>query len=216
MIPDCSFDELLCQSLSLFRQNRMYGDGFECEEKASLMLREARCLVSESKDYVCMAKWGCVVECLAQKFYINNETDAVLEDIDISLISFWKEVEHTDMMTFPVFLWMGYYFLLRFRNSQSRFHNRSKRTILEMVSYLTDKFRKFKNKAIPIEVLSLFPTDVWGETVYWSELVHDTRVCEKQSANLLEQLYNLKKVGLQQGGLGQNALLQQVLDFYCF
>lgn len=216
MEPECSFDELLCQSLLLFRQNRIYGDGPECEEKASLMLKEARHLINESKNPTCMAKWGCVIECLAQKFYINNETDAVLEDIDISLISFWKKVERTEIKEFSVLLWIGYYFLLRFRNSQSHFHARSKRAIFDIVSYLTEIFRKFKNKAIPMEVLALFPTDVWGETVYWSEMVHDTRICERQSANLLEQLYNLKKVDLLQGGSGQNALLQQILEFYCF
>lgn len=216
MEPKYSFDELLCQSLLLFRQDRMYGDVPECREKASLMLGEARHLINESMDTICIAKWGCVIETLAQKYYINNETDAVLEGMDVFLISQWKKAEHSDIEVFSFYLWIGYYFLLRSRNSQTHFRARSRRIMCDIVSCITEIFRKFKNKAVPTEILSLFPTDVWGETVYWAELVHDTRICEKQSAHLLAQLYNLKKVELQQSEPGQNVLLQQILEFYCF
>lgn len=216
MEPKHSLDELLCQSLQLFRQDRMYGDGQGCRENASSMLEEARHYIKESMDNICIAKWGCVVECLAQKYYINNETDTVLRDMDVFLISQWKKAEHSDIEVFSFYLWIGYYFLLRSRNSQTHFHARSRRIMCDIVSCMTEIFRKLKNKAVPTEILSLFPTDVWGETVYWAELVHNTRICEKQSAHLLAQLYNLKKVELQQGEPGQNVLLQQILEFYCF
>ena len=32
------------------------------------------------------AKWGCVIECLAQKYYIEDDTDAILEEIDAALV----------------------------------------------------------------------------------------------------------------------------------
>lgn len=216
MESEYSFDELLCQSLQLFHQYRLYGDEPECEGKASLMLKEAENLVSDSKDYIRMAKWGCVIECLAQKFYINDETDTVLGNMDVSLIYFWKKAARSEIAVFPFYLWIGYYFLLRCRNSHSTFRSRSKREISEIVSFLAEIFRKFKNKAIPVETLSFFPADLWGETVCWAELVHDTRVCEKQSAYLLAQLYNLKKTGISQGESEENVLLQLILKFYCF
>lgn len=216
MESEYSFDELLCQSLQLFRQYRLYGDEPGCEDKASLMLKEAQHFANDSKDNICMAKWGCVMECLAQNFYISDETDTVLGKMDISLISFWKKAERSEIAVFPFYLWIGYYFLLRCRNDQSVFRGRSKRTISEIVTFLAEVFRKFKNKAIPVEALSFFPADLWGETVCWAELVHDTRVCEKQSAYLLAQLYNLKKAGIQQGESEESVLLQQILKFYCF
>lgn len=216
MESEYSFDELLCQSLRLFRQYRLYGDEPECEDKASLLLKEAQHFVFDSQDNICMAKWGCVIECLTQNFYINDETDTVLGNTDVSLISFWKKAERAEIAVFPFYLWIGYYFLLRCRNNQSVFRSRSKRAISEIVSFLAEIFRKFKNKAIPVEALSFFPTDLWGETVCWAELVHDTRVCEKQSAYLLTQLYNLKEVGISQGDSAESVLLQQILQFYCF
>lgn len=216
MKSEYSFDELLCQSLQLFRRSRLYGDEPECEGRASLMLKEAQDIASDSKDYIRMAKWGCVVECLGQNFYINDATDKVLGNTDVSLVSFWKKAERSEIAVFPFYLWIGYYFLLRCRNSQSAFRSRSKREITEMVSFLAEVFRKFKNKAIPVEALSFFPADLWGETVCWAELVHDTRVCEKQSAYLLTQLYNLKKVGVSQGESEESVLLRQILEFYCF
>ncbi|MCS2844662.1 hypothetical protein NXV51_12590 [Bacteroides uniformis] len=48
------------------------------------------------------------------------------------------------------------------------------------------------------------------------EQVHDSRLCEKQSSALLAQLYNLKSVELEKGPGKQDALLQQILEFYCF
>lgn len=216
MEPKHSLDELLCQSLQLFRQDRMYGDGQGCRENASSMLEEARHYIKESMDNICIAKWGCVVECLAQKYYINNETDVVLGDMDVIFISLWRKMERSDIAVFSFCLWNGYYFLLRSRNSQSRFRARSKRMICDIVSFLAEIFRKFKSNAVPAEFLSLFSTDVWREIVCWVELVHDNRVCEKQSASLLIHLYSLKKAGLQQDKSSQNVLLLQILDFYCF
>ena len=29
---------------------------------------------------------GCVIECLAQKYYIEDDTDAILEEIDAALV----------------------------------------------------------------------------------------------------------------------------------
>ena len=72
-------DELLCQSLLLFRQYRFY-DAPECGEKAFRILEEAHVWMGRTQECVDMAKWGCVIECLAQKYYIEDDTDAILED----------------------------------------------------------------------------------------------------------------------------------------
>lgn len=74
----------------------------------------------------------------------------------------------------------------------------------------------WRNGGAPTEVLSHLSVDVWGETVCWMEQVHDSRLCEKQSSALLAQLYNLKSVELEKGLGKQDALLQQILEFYCF
>ena len=81
---------------------------------------------------------------------------------------------------------------------------------------LVEIFRKVEKGGAPTEVLSHLSVDVWGETVCWMEQVHDSRLCEKQSAALLAQLYNLKSVELEKGPGKQDALLQQILEFYCF
>ena len=72
-------DELLCQSLLLFRQYRFY-DAPECGEKAFRILEEAHVWMGRTQECVDMAKWGCVIECLAQKYYIEDDTDAILEE----------------------------------------------------------------------------------------------------------------------------------------
>ena len=39
-----------------------------------------------TQECVDIAKWGCVIECLAQKYYIEDDTDAILEEIDAALV----------------------------------------------------------------------------------------------------------------------------------
>ncbi len=212
----CSLDELLCQSLSLYRQNRFYDDCLESEQKASHMLEEAWAMVHKTKNCADMAKLGCILECLVQKFYIDYNTDKALDDVDTTLIAFWKKNEASCMEVFSVYLWFGYYFLLRFRNKQSVFHSRNKRMMAEIISFLTDTFRRFKTKSMPVEVLSLFSPDVWSETVCWVEQVHDSCLCEKQALHLLQQLYDLGTSEVSQERLEQDALLQQIVTFYCF
>ena len=57
---DCSYDDLLCRSLSLFRQFRLYDDRIE-EDNAFVFLREAEKVVSDTRNGVCVAKFGCVI-----------------------------------------------------------------------------------------------------------------------------------------------------------
>ena len=95
-----SLDELLCQSLLLFRQYRFY-DAPECGEKAFRILEEAHVWMGRTQECVDMAKWGCVIECLAQKYYIEDDTDAILEEIDAALVAHWKRIEkiHAEVTT---------------------------------------------------------------------------------------------------------------------
>lgn len=212
----CSFDELLCQSLLLFRQYHFYNGCLECEVEASRALEAAHHLMVEAQNGIYMAKWGCALECLAQKYYINDNTDKMLSGIDVVLMDFWKKREKLCVEAFSAYLWLGYYFLLRFRNGQSSYHNRSKRAMSEILSFLIDIFHKFKKQSVSAEVLALFSPDVWGETVCWVEQVYDSHLCEKQSASLLHQLYDLRKTEVSHTMPVHDILLQQILEFYCF
>ena len=103
---DCPFDDLLCQSLSLFHQFRLYDDRME-EDNAFKFLREAEKVVADNKDGVCVAKLGCVIECLAHRFYINDNTDGILEEVDTFLIKFWKGIKQPSSEAFIASLWVG-------------------------------------------------------------------------------------------------------------
>lgn len=212
---ECSLDVLLCQALLQYRQYRLY-DAHECEEKAYRILKETRVLIKNEQNGVDVAKWGCVVECLAQKYYIESNTDEVLKDIDIALITFWKKVEKTTTEAFPACLWLGYYFLLRFRDKYSRCHSRSKQVMTAILTFMIDEFHRIEKETVPMNLFGYFSADVWSETVLWVEQVYDSGLCQKQSAAVLQQLYNLKLVDLPQSFNKHNVLLQHILEFYCF
>ena len=90
---DCPFDDLL------FHQFRLYDDRIE-EDNAFKSLREAEKIVSETKSGVCVAKLGCVIECLAHRYYIDDDTDGMLGEVDTFLIKFWKRLEHPSAEAF--------------------------------------------------------------------------------------------------------------------
>lgn len=141
-----TLDGLLCQSILLFLSRRFYDTCRESETEAFQLLEQARLVMRDTQSCVDMAKWGCTFECLAQKYYINGDTDGVLEEIDTALASFWKRIEASRVETFAVYLWLGYYFLLRFRNGASNSRGRCKRVMSDILSYLTETFRKVRKK----------------------------------------------------------------------
>ena len=112
---DCLFDDLLCRSLSLFHQFRLYDDCVE-EDNAFKALREAEKIVSNTRNGICVAKLGCVIECLAHRFYIDDDTDGVLGEVDTFLIKFSKGLKHPSAEAFVASLWMGEDFFLSLRN----------------------------------------------------------------------------------------------------
>lgn len=207
---DCPFDDLLCRSLSLFHQFRLYDDCIE-EENAFKFLREAEKIVSATKNGVCVAKLGCVIECLAQRFYIDDDTDGMLGEVDTFLIKFWKGLKHPSVEAFVASLWIGEYFLLRLKNPKSHTYGRSKKMVSKILSFMADMLRKSEKQ----KVLCLSSTDVFEETVDWVKEVCDMHICEKQMVVLLERLYSLQERGmLQQEEVGKNILRQQIWDFY--
>ena len=89
-----TLDGLLCQSILLFHQSRFYDTCRESETEAFQLLEQARLVMRDTQSCVDMAKWGCTFECLAQKYYINGDTDGVLEEIDLSLIHISEPTRH--------------------------------------------------------------------------------------------------------------------------
>ena len=196
---DCSFDDLLCQSLSLFHQFRLYDDHVE-EDNA------------DNKDGVCVAKLGCVIECLAHRFYINDNTDGILEEVDTFLIKFWKGIKQPSSEAFIASLWVGEYFLLRLKNPESRFRSRSKNMVSKILSFMADMLRKPEKQ----KTLTLSSVVVLEETVDWIKEICDMHICEKQIVVLLEGLYHLQEIGMlqQEEDETKNTLRQQMWDFY--
>lgn len=208
---DCSFDELLYRSLSSFRQHRLYDDCIEHEENAFQLLREAEKRATASKDGICIAKLGCVVECLAHKFYIEGNTDRMLGDVDDFLIKYWKEAKKPSPESFIISLWVGKYFLLRLKNVNSRVRSRSKKMLSKILEYMADMLRKPEKQ----KVLYCSTTYVLEETLDWVKEICDIHVCEKQIVVLLKRLYYLQENDLlEQTDPSGDSLRLRIWEFY--
>ena len=183
---DCSFDDLLCQSLSLFHQFRLYDDRME-EDNAFKFLREAEKVVADN-------------------------TDGILEEVDTFLIKFWKGIKQPSSEAFIASLWVGEYFLLRLKNPESRFRSRSKKMVSKILSFMADMLRKPEKQ----KALTLSSVVVLEETVDWIKEICDMHICEKQLVVLLERLYHLQEIGMlqQEEDETKNTLRRQMWDFY--
>lgn len=207
---DFAFEDLLCRSLSLFRQFRLYDDPVE-GENAFKLLKEAEKIAETTGDSICMAKWGCVIECLAHKFYIDGHTDGMLSDTDVHLADQWKRINKSSPEAYIVFLWIGEYFLLRIKNDRSRYQSRNKRVISKILSFLTDVLRKSDKQ----EIIYLSSFDVFEGTVNWIKEICDMHLYEKQVVALLERLYFLQEEGMiLQGDSKEDTFRRQMWDFY--
>lgn len=205
-----SFDDLLCRSLMLFRQFRLYDDCME-EENAYELLRVAEQIVTGNKNGVCVAKLGCVVECLAHKYYIDEDTDKILEEVDTFLMKFWKGIKQPSPEAFATSLWLGEYFLLRFKNHNSKERGRSKKMLSKVMSAMADMLRKPEKQ----KELCLTSFCVFEEALDWVKQVCDTNICEKQVVALLERLYRFQELGLlHEGERAQSILRQKIWEFY--
>lgn len=207
-----SLDDLLCRSISEFRQFRLYDDHIK-EENAFKLLREAEQTTRGSKDAICLAKLGCVIEYLAQRFYIANDTDIVLVETDEQLVSFKKELNHPSVDTFATSLWVGEYFLYRLKNPKSQSAKRSKKMIAEVLSYMAKSIAKCdKSGSLPFS----FSSVLFEETVDWAKDVCDAQVCERQVVKLLNKLHAVQLKGsllqhYEDGREGEKYMLLKVL-----
>ena len=140
-----------------------------------------------------------------------------LEEIDTAFGFFLEENRSVPCGNVSPFIcgW-GIIFYCVFRNGTSNSRGRCKRVMSDILSYLTETFRKVRKKPALMNTLPDFSADIWGETVYWVEVVHGSCLCEKQAAALLKLLYDFKQMELTRDKVEQDMLLQRILEFYSF
>lgn len=103
-----------------------------------------------------LAKWGCLIECLAQKSLIEMDVDEQLTDVDEFLIALWQEMKVPYMGTFQFLLWVGDYFLFRFYDENSLFRSRTSWMLEQIVLGVERFFCQFEYRVRYVEPLFYF------------------------------------------------------------
>ena len=67
---------------------------------------------------------------------------------------------------------VGVLFFIAFQERDFKLSRACKRVMSDILSYLTETFRKVRKKPALMNTLPDFSADIWGETVYWVEVVH--------------------------------------------
>ena len=57
------------------------------------LLEQIQQKVFTEQNGIRLAKWGCLIECLAQKSLIEMDVDEQLTDVDEFLIALWQEMK---------------------------------------------------------------------------------------------------------------------------
>ena len=111
---DLLLDKQFTLCLSGFLSDTYVGGKKQMEGQNFNLLEQIQQKVFTDQNGIRLAKWGCLIECLAQKSLIEMDVDEQLTDVDEFLIALWQEMKVPYMGTFQFLLWVGDYFLLRY------------------------------------------------------------------------------------------------------
>lgn len=191
---DYAMDEQFMFCLFRF-MNTTYGeeDREQIEEENFKFLEQLQQEISFKQNGVNLAKWGCLIECLAQQSLIRVDVDEQLVETDDFLATLWQKMKGPYIGTYQFLLWIGDYFLFRFCDKESRFHSRSLQMLEQIISDIGRSFCKSEYRVKCGEPLFLFPVDVWRDLVEW--LLHVEKVCVCESVkNVLKELYAIPEI----------------------
>lgn len=152
-------------------KKQMEGENFN-------LLEQIQQKVFTEQNGIRLAKWGCLIECLAQKSLIEMDVDEQLTDVDEFLIALWQEMKVPYMGTFQFLLWVGDYFLFRFYDENSLFRSRTSWMLEQIVLGVERLFCQFEYRVRSVEPLFLFPVDVWRDLGEWLLCVEKVCICE--------------------------------------
>ena len=122
---DLLLDKQFTLCLSGFLSDTYVGGKKQMEGENFNLLEQIQQKVFTEQNGIRLAKWGCLIECLAQKSLIEMDVDEQLTDVDEFLIALWQEMKVPYMGTFQFLLWVGDYFLFRFYDENSLFRSRT-------------------------------------------------------------------------------------------
>ncbi|WP_321335326.1 hypothetical protein [uncultured Bacteroides sp.] len=187
---DLPLDERLKVCLSDFQNSRL-ADNPLLEEKAFALLEQIQQEVAVAPNGISLAKWGCLVECLAQNFFLEGELDELLEETDDFLITLWRGgLNEANVGISQLFLWMGDYFLFRFCDKRSQCYSYSFQMLEQMLHCLLQFFSQLLHSSMYVEPVFLFPISFWQDLEWWLLRISEFSVSEF-AKKALDNLYAL-------------------------
>ena len=190
---DLLLDKQFTLCLSGFLSDTYVGGKKQMEGENFNLLEQIQQKVFTEQNGIRLAKWGCSIECLAQKSLIEMDVDEQLTDVDEFLIALWQEMKVPYMGTFQFLLWVGDYFLFRFYDENSLFRSRTSWMLEQIVLGVERFFCQFEYRVRYVEPLFLFPVDVWRDLGEWLLCVEKVCICESVK-NVLAKLYALPEM----------------------
>lgn len=189
---DLLLDEqfMFCLSKFLSVENKE-----QMKEEYFNLLKKMQEKVFAEQNGVNLAKWGCLIECLAQKSLIDIDADEQLTDVDDFLITLWQEMKVPYMGKYQFILWIGDYFLYRFCDKKSQYHFRFSYVLEQIVFGIKQLFSKSEYQVACIEPIFLFPVDIWRDLCEW--LLHVNQVCTSElTKEVLTEIYTFPEIDI--------------------
>lgn len=92
---DLLFDKQLEECLLAFENQKLTDYESNLYEEAFDLLEQIQQKVVISLNGSTFAKWGCLVEYLAKKSFVEVNLDELLEEVDTLLMTLWNEMAET-------------------------------------------------------------------------------------------------------------------------
>lgn len=188
---ELSFDEQLKRCLFAFENLGLSDYDGNLYEKAFDLLEQIQQKVVISLNGSTLAKWGCLVEYLAKKSFVEVNVDELLEEVDTFLIALWSEIAKTlDVGISELFLWIGDYFLFRICGEQVQKNSLFLNVLEQMLHYIGRFLSQLLHSTIYVEPIFLFPISFWKDLEWWLLCICQLDICQL-AETALANLYAL-------------------------
>ncbi|MCI7385545.1 MAG: hypothetical protein MSH64_02610 [Bacteroides uniformis] len=188
---DLLFDKQLEECLLAFENQKLTDYESNLYEEAFDLLEQIQQKVVISLNGSTFAKWGCLVEYLAKKSFVEVNLDELLEEVDTLLMTLWNEMAETiDIGISEFFLWIGDYFLFRICGEQPQMNSQFSKMLEQMLRYIEHFLLQLLHTKIYVEPIFLFPISFWKDLEWWLLCICQLDIC-RLAETTLANLYAL-------------------------
>lgn len=189
------FESTLIESLELFKQYGLYHESNK-KEAGIASLMSAQEMITNPYYIIQAPKWGCTFEYLTQRYNLDDNTDDILYELDVTINYQLNINEDFIYNEFFETLWINGYLLQRFLNNKSQLKYLTQQSIRSMLLLYVELIEVPQTDMIRIEPQFYFISSVCIELKKFLQTLSSLNLCISETKMLLDNILMLEQSSL--------------------